>query len=140
MTDSKPLLPPPVRRQLGRSRRYTIADLPRRLEQWHAPRANRWERLQIVAGNMEVEWLAPEGIATEQLRQGDDRWIGPGMRWRIRAMDADTGFELEIHADDATPVSTPQALRSAWLDDVAHVHTDDAAAFRELFLASPGTG
>lgn len=139
MTDLKPLLPPPLRRQLGRSRRYTTADLPRRLEQWHAPRANRWERLRVVAGNLELEWLAPGGIATEQLHNGDERWIGPGMRCRMASMDADAGFELEIHADDATPVSTPQALRSAWLDEVAWARSDDVDAFRKL-LTELATG
>lgn len=120
------------RRQLGRSRRYTNADLPERLRQWHAPRANRWEHLCVDAGPLVVEWLGAEGVASERLDRAEDRWIAPGTRWRIAKLDEQSQFRLEIFADDATAASAPLALRAALLDEAECVHVDDEAVLARL--------
>lgn len=124
--------PPAVRRQLGPSRSYAKDDLPKRLAHWHAPRANRWERLCVADGELQVQWLDPDGIRTETLHAGDSRWIAPGMRWRVTQMAAQARFQLEIHADDAAPVSTPQPMRAAWLDEVTTTPLDNSYAFTRL--------
>ncbi|MGH8091418.1 MAG: hemerythrin domain-containing protein [Rudaea sp.] len=129
--------PPALRRQLGRSREYTQANLPERLRRWHAPRANRWEYLCVEAGPLVVEWLDSEGAQT--LRTAENFWIAPGTRWRIVQMDARSRFRLEIHADATTAASTPQALRAALLDAAECVPIDDEAALSRL-LAGLGAG
>lgn len=132
---TKPVQP----RQLGRSRSYARADLPTRLGQWHAPRANRWERLCVLAGGLEVQWLEPGGVTCDHLRAGEGRWIGPGTRWRVAGMDETSRFELEIHADDATPINMPPMRRAAWLDDVEALRpADEAALMRLLLELAPG--
>ena len=42
-------------RLLGRSRAYTLANLPERLRQWHSPRINRRERLWVTGGSLAIE-------------------------------------------------------------------------------------
>lgn len=108
--------PPGTTRLLGCSRRYVQADLPARLRHWHAPRANRWERMQVVAGAIDVQWLEPAGVANACLLTGQSRWIGPGTRWRIVGMTADAVFTLEIHADQTSDAAQPQRLRGDVLD------------------------
>ncbi|HSN00074.1 MAG TPA: hemerythrin domain-containing protein [Rudaea sp.] len=131
--------PSALRRQLGRSRHYTQADLPGRLLQWHAPRANRWERLCVDAGPLALEWLGVDGVTSECLRSRDERWIAPGTRWRIARLDAGARFRLEIFADDATAASAPLALRAALLDAAECVGIDDEAALvRQLADLRPG--
>jgi len=121
--------PPDRMRPLGRSRTYTRADLPERLTHWHAPRANRWERLCVTAGQVNTHWLGASGATPVQLRTGDDRWIAPGSRWCVAHMDADARFELQVYAADSVPVSAPQPLRAALFDDLERVHLDDAPTF-----------
>lgn len=131
--------PSETRRQLGRSRRYMRTDVPQRLFQWHAPRANRWEHLQVEAGVLVIEALAADGVTREHLGRADTRWIAPGARWRIAHMAEDASFHLEIHADEATEPSAPQARRAQLLDAAACVQVDDEAAFLRLVLGlSPG--
>ena len=131
--------PSDTRRQLGRSRRYVRADVPERLFQWHAPRANRWEHLQVEAGVLVIESLAADGVTREQLRRDDARWIAPGARWRIAHMAEDASFHLEIHADEATEPTAPQARRAELLDAAACVQVDDEAAFLQIVLdLNPG--
>ena len=113
--------------------------MPKRLHHWHAPRANRWEYLCVVTGVLEVQWLAASGLETESLQDGERRWIPPGKRWRVLRIEHGACFELEIHADESTSAGVPQALRTAWLDDVDQVRLDDAAALAKL-LAELGAG
>lgn len=120
------------RRQLGRSRTYTSADLPERLRRWHAPRANRWVRILIDAGALDMEWLGVDGLTAERLRPGCSRWIEPGLRWRIAGSDAATRFQLEVHADESSPAAAPQPLRAALLDDAPVMQVDDAVAFTRV--------
>jgi hypothetical protein len=122
--------PPAQRRQLGRSRAYTLANLPERLRRWHAPRANRWEYLCVDAGPLVVEWLDSE--AAQSLRTAESCWIAPGTRWRIAWLDAQSRFRLEIHADAATAASTPQRLRAALLDAAECARIDDEAGLVRL--------
>lgn len=124
--------PSAQRRQLGRSRHYTLADLPERLRRWHAPRANRWERLCVDAGPLVVEWLGAEGAVSESLDRADARWIAPGTRWRIAMLAEQARFRLEIFADDATAASAPLALRAALLDEAQCAHVDDEAALAHV--------
>ncbi|HMM56328.1 MAG: hypothetical protein DYH18_00215 [Xanthomonadales bacterium PRO7] len=128
------------RRQLGRSRTYTSTDLPARLRRWHAPRANRWVRILVDAGALDVEWLDADGITAERLKHGSSRWIEPGLRWRIADSDASTQFRLEVHADESSAAAAPQPLRAALLDDAPVMQVDDAVAFtRVLANLEPGT-
>jgi len=122
-----PRQPSATRRRLGRSRPYTRADIPRRLLEWHAPRANRWEHLGVEAGALDVEWLEAGGVRTERLAQGHWRWIAPGTRWRIAGIDALTRFVLEIHADESTVASAPQPLRAALLEEAPRLVLADQA-------------
>lgn len=57
--------PSPRRRRLGRSHSHGRDDTPPRLRAWHAPRANRWELLEIESGQLLVEWLGAAGIRSE---------------------------------------------------------------------------
>ena len=123
---------PAASRPLGRSRRYTQADLPARLQQWHAPRANRWEHLYVDVGPLHMQCLDADGVHGVCLHSGDSRWIGSGMRWRIVELQAQTCFQLAIHADDAAPVNTPQLARVAWLDDAECVQLADIAALTHV--------
>jgi hypothetical protein len=126
-------------RRLGRSRRYADRDLPGRLRHWHAPRANRWERVCVVAGTLCTEWLDADGVAQLTLHAGDVRWVAPGSRWRVAQMHADAVFELEVHADDATVASAPQVVRAGLLDGAANAQPVDAADFTRLLAAlDPG--
>lgn len=109
--------PPGRTRHLGRSRRYGAGDLPERLRHWHAPRANRWEFLRVVEGELATQWLEAAGVATARLATGESRWIAPGTRWRIARMSDGAAFELEVHADDTVTPTAPQLRRAALLDD-----------------------
>jgi tellurite resistance-related uncharacterized protein len=111
--------PPGRTRHLGRSRRYGAGDLPERLRHWHAPRANRWEFLRVVEGELDTQWLEAAGVATEHLATGDSCWIAPGSRWRIARMSDGAAFELEVHADDTVTPTAPQLRRAALLDAAA---------------------
>lgn len=119
-------------RQLGRPRTYTCADLPRRLTHWHAPRANRWEQLCVTTGQLCTQWLDTSGATPLWLQAGSSRWIAPGTCWYVAHMNPDTRFELQIYADDATPVSAPQPLRTTLLDAAVRTRVDDVAAFTHL--------
>jgi hypothetical protein len=126
-------------RQLGRSRRYTSADLPARLRHWHAPRANRWERLCVTSGALEIEWLAADGIVQQRLCGGASIWIAPGSRWRVMGIDTAATFQLEVHADDSTPASAPQVVRTGLLDDAPCIRPDDVDDFvRRVDALAPG--
>ncbi len=127
------------RRQLGRSRTYTGADLPERLRRWHAPRANRWVRILVDAGTLDVEWLGADGMTAERLAHGSSRWIEPGLRWRIAHSAPSTRFQLEVHADESSPAAAPQPLRAALLDEAPCARVDDTAAFARM-LANLETG
>lgn len=127
-------------RQLGRSCQYTRTDLPRRLYNWHAPRANRWECLCVIAGRLGVEWLNASGVTTQNLDGKDTRWIAPGTRWRVSHIDAHTRFQLEIYADDTSPASAPQVVRTTWLNTTDCVQLDDEAALAQLLAGlDPGS-
>lgn len=126
------LEPSPQRRQLGRSRSYTCDDVPPRLLNWHAPRANRWERLCVESGELAVEWLDADGVRTEVLANGMTRWVAPGTRWRINRIEAHARFALEVHADDATAAAAPLPLRAALLDEAHCVTIDTAAELAQL--------
>lgn len=113
--------------------------MPVRLWQWHAPRANRWERLCVDGGRLGVQWLDADDAATVVLAAGQARWIAPGLRWRIVQVDPDSRFHLEIHADESSPASAPQPVRAAWLDELPCWQVDDAAALAPV-LAALGPG
>lgn len=118
-------------RPLRRSRTYTHADLPKRLTQWHAPRANRWERLCVSAGRLETQWLDADGATSLSLQAGKTRWVAPGTRWYVSRMNPDTRFDLQIYADDTIPASAPQPLRTALFDNAERIRVDDATAFTQ---------
>ncbi len=127
-------------RQLGRSREYELMALPERLRHWHAPRANRWECLQVMRGRLDIQWLGEDGIAALALGAGSTRWIAPGTRWRVHGGGPDAAFVLEIHADDATTAAAPQPLRAAWLDDATCLTaTDGPTLERALRSLAPGS-
>ncbi len=114
-------------RALGRSRQYTLVDLPARLRHWHAPRANRWEYLRVTAGCVDIEWIDATDVIPQTLGVDAVRWIAPGTRWRVARLDAHSAFVLEIHADDALPAAAPQPVRTALLDAAACLRPADAA-------------
>lgn len=120
------------RRRLGRSRSYTPNNLPKRLRHWHAPRANRWEHLCVVAGPLDIQWLEASVVSEERLRTDDKRWIAPGTRWRVTQMQAQTCFQLEIHADESTAASAPQLVRAALLDEADCGQIDNEAELTGL--------
>ena len=124
--------PSATRRQLGRSRLYTHADVPERLFQWHAPRANRWEHIRIETGELVIECLGDDDVSREHMKSEHTRWIAPGARWRIAQMDESTSFHLEIHADEAIEPSQAQPRRAAVLDEAPVVQIKDEAAFVRL--------
>lgn len=108
--------PPGRKRRLGRPLRGTRDNVPARLRRWHAPRANRWERIDVVAEDVTLEWLGFADVTVQHLRAGDGRWIAPGTRWRIARLDADACFELATWADETTAADAPQAVRVSALD------------------------
>lgn len=119
-------------RRLGRSREYELTTLPERLRHWHAPRANRWECLQVTRGRLDIQWLGEDGIAALELGAGSTRWIAPGTRWRVDGGNPDAAFVLEIHADDATAAAAPQPLRAALLDDATCLTAGDGPTLERL--------
>lgn len=135
--NSAPVEPSASRRQLGRSRLYTAADLPSRLLHWHAPRANRWERLCIEAGTLQVQWLDADGVSEESLQAGAARWIAPGLRWQIVAFDEAARFTLEIHADESTTAAAPLPLRAALLDEAHCVAIGTVAELAQVLDELP---
>ena len=93
----------------------------------------------MVAGQLEVEWLGNSGVTRECLEADASRWIPPGTRWRVAHTDAQTRFQLEIHADDSTAAAAPQVLRAALLDEAEDVPLADALALERLLAAlAPG--
>lgn len=124
-------------RLLGRSRAYTLANLPERLRQWHAPRINRWEKLWITAGSLAIEHLGATGTTGVELREGEQHWFAPGTRWRVAHMATDSCFELEIYADVKGQAEAPQPLRSTLLEDAATVTAADAPALAALLHSLP---
>lgn len=132
-------VPPADLRPLGRSRAYTADDLPARLLHWHAPRANRWQRLCVIADRLCTQWLGVGGATSAWLQAGESRWIAPGTRWRVTDMPAQARFELQIFAADGLPVSAPQPLRAALFDVAESVVVTDAQAFERLIaILAPG--
>lgn len=131
--------PSPTRRQLGRSRLYTRADVPERLFHWHAPRANRWEHIRVESGELVIERLGDDGVTRESMRTDQACWIAPGARWRIAQMDEAASFRLEIHADEAIEPSAAQPRRAELLDAAPSVRVKDEAAFADL-IDSLGAG
>lgn len=119
---------PPQARRLGKSRVYTLADLPPRLREWHAPRINRWERLLVTAGQLTLAIARPPQPQRQlALTAGAVHVMAPGTRWRVCAMDAATRFELEVHAAPKGQAAAPEPLRSAWLER-AHRQSLDTCA------------
>lgn len=114
-------------RRLGRPFRGTADNVPPRLRRWHAPRANRWERIDVVAGEPVLEWLGIADVVVQRTAAGDGRWIAPGTRWRIARMDGDACFELATFADETTTADAPQAVRLAWLDRLPVVRGEAGA-------------
>lgn len=113
--------------------------MPARLWQWHAPRANRWERLCVDAGRLGVQWLDEDDAAPVSLDAGQSRWIAPGLRWRLVEVAPGSIFHLEIHADESCPASGPQPVRAAWLEDAVDLRAaDDAALATALASLAPG--
>lgn len=93
----------------------------------------------MTTGSLEVQWLGPHGATVEALIAGDDRWIAPGTRWQVLRMGPEACFQLEIHADDATPVASPQVARIDWFDAVEQMQVVDDAAFTYLLAdLAPG--
>jgi len=132
MDPSSTTAPPIARRALGRTRSYVRADVPERFFQWHAPRANRWERVQVEGGVLEIEWLEAEGLRRESLVPEDARWVAPGARWRIAQMPDDASFALEIYADASIEPAAPQPRRAAILDEAMQLRIDDEAQFHAM--------
>ena len=124
--------PSSTRRQLGRSRLYTRADVPERLSHWHAPRANRWEHILVESGVLVIECLGDDGVTRETMSTDQARWIAPGARWRIVQMDEAASFRLEIHADEAIQPSAPQPRRAELLDAAPVVQVKDEVEFIRL--------
>ena len=124
-------------RLLGRSRAYTLANLPERLCQWHAPRINRWERLWVTGGALAIEYLGASGTTNVELALQDNRWFAPGTRWRVVRMGPDSAFELEVHADIKGQAEAPQHLRSDLLEEAIAVSVADAGALAALLDALP---
>ncbi|TAL88136.1 MAG: DUF1971 domain-containing protein [Rhodanobacter sp.] len=124
-------------RLLGRSRAYTLANLPERLRQWHAPRINRWERLWVTGGSLAIEYLDASGTIGAELALGENRWFAPGTRWRVVHMAPDSHFELEIHADAKGQAEAPQPLRSTLLEEALSVAVADVPALAALLHALP---
>ncbi|HUH31822.1 MAG TPA: hemerythrin domain-containing protein [Rhodanobacter sp.] len=122
-------------RLLGRSRAYTLANLPERLRQWHAPRINRWERLWVTGSALAIEYLDASGTTGVELAAGGNRWFAPGTRWRVVRMAADSRFELEVHADVKGQAEAPQPLRSSLLAEAIAVTVADAPALTALLQA-----
>src|SRR5699024_7045456 len=112
-------VPPERTRQLGRPRRYTATDMPARMHNWHAPRANRWEHVFIVAGRMDTQWLGAAGVIRLRLEAGKRQWIAPGNRWRVEHASSDLRFEFKIHADETIAADAPQVARAALFDELA---------------------
>ena len=129
---ANPAEPPAGLRQLGSPRVYARANLPERLTHWHSPRINRWERLRVTVGTLAIERLDAAGVATEQLKADDARWIASGVRWRAAHLDPGTRFELEIHAESRSAENTPQPLREALLTEAEQITVADEAAFIRL--------
>ena len=124
-------------RLLGRSRAYTLANLPERLRQWHAPRINRWEKLWVTGGVLAIETLGATGATRVELDTRENRWFAPGTRWRVVRMQADSHFELEIYADVKGQAEAPQPLRSTLLEEAITVTATDASALAALLLSLP---
>lgn len=124
-------------RRLGRSRAYTAGDLPERLRHWHAPRINRWERLHVTAGTLGIACLEAAGVMSAVLVAGDKRWFAPGMRWRVTDMNADSRFELEVHADWKGQAEAPQQLRTELLTEARRMTASDVRAFDALVHSLP---
>lgn len=131
--------PPGRTRLLGRSRRYTGANLSPRLKHWHAPRANRWECLYVMTGAVDTEWLDAARVTPRRLAAGTVRWIPPGTRWRVAHLDADAGFELEVHADETVAPAAPQGIRAVLLDEAAAIDVHDRDELARA-LAALGAG
>ncbi|MCB1569217.1 MAG: hemerythrin domain-containing protein [Xanthomonadales bacterium] len=127
-----PFEKPARTRLLGRSRLYVRADVPDRLFQWHAPRANRWECLHVRSGQLRVECLGVDGLQVEALTVGDERWVAPGTRWRIVQMPDDASFALDIYADASIEPAAPQPRRAAILDEATQLRIDDEAQFHTM--------
>lgn len=128
-------MPSGATRLLGRSRCYSGDDLPLRLRRWHAPRANRWERLEVVAGAIDVQWLEAAAAIDARVSAGQSRWIAPGTRWRVAALGPDATFVLEVHADQTSPAAQPQPLRAQVLDAMRVVELSCALQWGDLVPA-----
>lgn len=136
-TVTEPHGEPEQPRLLGRSRAYTLANLPERLRQWHAPRINRWERLWVTGGSLAIEYLDAAGTISAVLALGENRWFAPGTRWRVVRMAPDSHFELEVHADVKGQAEEPQPLRSSLLEEATVVTVVDVPALVELLRSLP---
>ncbi len=131
--------PSPRRRTLGHVQVHGPGDLHPRMHHWHAPRANRWEELRVTRGPVTLCLLRPDDRRHEVLQTGESRWIAPGTRWKIGAIDAQASFELEIIADESSEAADPQVLRARVLDEASVARLDDAADLSRLLeTLAPG--
>lgn len=128
MAEAAAVPPSAAMRPLGRGRRHRAADLAGRFANWHAARANRWERLGVEQGTLVLEWLEDAGTSTREVRAGEMLWLAPGRRWRIARCSDDAIFSLQVHADDSVIADAPQAGRAALLDEAAPAQPEDSAA------------
>ncbi|MGH8279426.1 MAG: hemerythrin domain-containing protein [Gammaproteobacteria bacterium] len=119
-------------RQLGDARRYTADEVSARLQNWHAPRVNRWERLRVTAGALTIELLTTGGVTRLPLAAGATRWFAPGTRWRVARMDSGARFELELHAASRGQAEAPEPRRSELLDGARRVQLAGAAVLSEF--------
>src|SRR5690625_1499685 len=122
-------------RRLGRSRVYTAEDVSGRLSHWHAPRVNRWERLHVTDGTLGIEYYDAAGVTKAALTRGEKRWFAPGVRWRVARMEAESRFELEVHADSKGQAEAPQLLRSDLLERAERMTAADPGVFTQCVTA-----
>lgn len=104
---------------------------------WHAPRANRWEQLDVVAGVLQTEWLEAAGIRPLRLEAGEQHWVAPGCRWRVARNAGPACFELAMYADETVSATAPQNVRSALLVESIVVRVNNPAELPAIVAALP---
>lgn len=129
--------PPPAGLRHLTSRTYAGAQARQWARGWHAPRLNRWERLQVSGANAVLNRLEPSEVTTLAMVVGEHYWIGPGERWRLASLEPGASLEIAPHAQDAASSSRPPRTRERWLEGVSEVNVASASALRELLDALP---
>ena len=139
MTDFAATPPSAAMRPLGRGRQHRADDRAERFANWHAARANRWERLTVEHGALVLQWLEDAGTSTREIFRGQSLWLAPGRRWRIARWSDDAIFSLQVHADDSVIADAPQAGRAALLDEAPRLQPEDTAVLaKSLATLAPG--